>query len=313
MGKDTMDEELRALARGSLREALVRSADDIAPGLAEFGWRELAETDEAFAFSALFEEQGSLAADTEALDVVTAALAGVPGAATVVWPWAASPAVDSDGGRTLDMSGIALRSVAGSHRTVLVPSGGVLHEVDDPQVSEAPLGGMAREFRWVRVRVQGSSANEVAQWTEVERRSRLALASELVGVARRILEVASDQVSTRRQFGRTIGSNQSVRFRMAESYAETVGAASLVTAAWEDGSPSSAAWAKAVAGDAHDAVAKHAMQVCGAIGLSGEHPLPGLVRRGLALDALLGSSRDLHAQLAGELASLAVPEPAGRF
>ena len=180
--------------------------------------------------------------------MVTAALSGVAGAATVIWPWAASPAVDSDDGRTLDMSGIALRSVAGSHRTVLVPSGGVLHEVEDPQVTEAPLGGMAREFRWVRVRVQGSSANEVAQWTEVERRSRLALASELVGVARRILEVASDQVSTRRQFGRTIGSNQSVRFRMAESYAETVGAASLVTAAWEDGSPSSAAWAKAVAG-----------------------------------------------------------------
>ena len=313
MGTDRIDDdELRVLARTSLREVLVRSADNIAPALAEFGWRELAATDEAFAFTALFEEQGSLAADTEALDVVTAALVGVDGDAAVVWPWDASSAMESVAGAHLEVSGIALRSV-GSKRSVLVPSGGRLHLVAEADVAEEPLGGMARHSRWVRVRVRGSSSSDVTEWAEVERRSRLALASELVGVARRILEVATDQVSTRRQFGRTIGSNQSVRFRMAESYAETVGAASLVAAAWEDGSSASAAWAKAVAGDAHDAVAKHAMQVCGAIGLSGEHPLPDLVRRGLALDALLGSSRDLHSRVAAALESVAVPEPAGRF
>ena len=313
MGFDQLDDdELRSLARASLREALVRSADHIAPALAEFGWRELAETDEAFAFTALFEEQGSLGVDSEALDVVTAALAGVDDDATVVWPWDASPAVASDGGAQLDVSGIALRSF-GSGQSALVPSGGRLHLVADADIAEEPLGGMACDSRWVRVRVRGSASGEATGWAAVERRSRLALASELVGVARRILEVATDQVSTRRQFGRTIGSNQSVRFRMSESYAETVGAASLVAAAWEDGSPDSAAWAKAVAGDAHDAVAKHAMQVCGAIGLSGEHPLPGLVRRGLALDALMGSSRDLHARVAAGLGTVSVPEPAGRF
>jgi hypothetical protein len=31
----------------------------------------------------------------------------------------------------------------------------------------------------------------------------------------RIIDIAADQVSTRRQFGRPIGTNQSVRFRIA--------------------------------------------------------------------------------------------------
>jgi hypothetical protein len=306
------DDDLRALARSSLHEALVRSTGDVAPALAEFGWRELAETDEAFAFIALFEEQGSLCADTEALDAVTASLAGLEEPASVVWPRGTVPP-DAEVGNPLEVFGVALRSVAGADRAVLAPTAGGLHEVADPEVDEQPLGGMAAEYRWVRVRVRGSVSRRVADWAEVERRSRLALASELVGVARRILEVASNQVSTRRQFGRTIGSNQSVRFRMSESYAETVGAASLIMAAWEDGSAGSAAWAKAVAADAHDTVAKHAMQVCGAIGLSGEHPLPGLVRRGLALDAVLGPSRELHAQVAAALESEGIPEPAGLF
>jgi alkylation response protein AidB-like acyl-CoA dehydrogenase len=68
-----------------------------------------------------------------------------------------------------------------------------------------------------------------------------------------------------------------------------------------------------VAADAHDTVAKHAMQVCGAIGLSGEHPLPALVRRGFALDAVLGSSRQLHSWVGAALEADGVPEPVGRF
>jgi hypothetical protein len=306
------DEELHAMARASLREALVRSAGDIAPALAEFGWADLAEADEAFAFTALFEEQGALGADTDALDAAVAARTGRSGAVRVVWP-SGAPHRPAGPGEPLEVSGVAFGPVAGSGHEVLVPWGGALVALDGAEVTAAPLGGMADGLRWVRVQVRGAAGDEVAEWAGVQRRARLALASELVGVARRILQVASDQVSTRRQFGRTIGSNQSVRFRMAESYAETVGAASLVMAAWEDGSADTAAWAKAVAADAHDVVAKHAMQVCGAIGLSGEHPLPALVRRGLALDAVLGSSRQLRAAVATELATTGVPEPAGRF
>ena len=116
-------------------------------------------------------------------------------------------------------------------------------------------------------------------------------------MAQRIVDVAVAHASERRQFGRPIGANQAVRHRLAEAYSDVVGARALVAAAWEDGSPSAAAWAKAVAGTAQDAVAKQAIQVCGAIGLSEEHELPRLVRRGFALDALLGSAAMVHGRL----------------
>ena len=133
-------------------------------------------------------------------------------------------------------------------------------------VEEVALGGMARGSAWVRARVWGTPTTELGPWCDVEWRARLAIASELVGLAHRIIDLAADQVSARRQFGRPIASNQAVRFRLAEAYVEMVGAQALIAAAWQDRLPAAARWAKAAAGLAHDAVAKHAMQVCGAIG-----------------------------------------------
>ena len=56
-----------------------------------------------------------------------------------------------------------------------------------------------------------------------------------------------------------IGSNQAVRFRLAEACVEMVGATELIASVWEDGLLAAARWAKAVAGRAHDAVAEHAL------------------------------------------------------
>ena len=176
------------------------------------------------------------------------------------------------------------------------------------EIEEERLVGMAGDSGWRRVRAHGVCGADVGSWSAVARRARLALASELVAVTQRILDVATDQVSTRRQFGRPIGANQSVRFRLAEGFAELAGARALIAAAWEDGSPDASVWAKAVAGATHDSVAKHALQVCGAIGLSDEHPLPGLVRRGFSLDALLGSAMEQDVDFGA-----AVPEPVGRY
>lgn len=284
------DHDLKDLVRTSVRQALQRPPSEVEAALAEFGWRDLAATDEAFAFTTLFEEQGRLAADTDALDGAAAAALGIDGQVTVLWSHAASlVGQDLGGSGRLAVDGVALRGGLEGRR-VLIPVGDRLHLLADPSLDETRLGGMASGSRWVRARGLGVCGADVGSWSEIERRGRLAIASELVGVAQRILEVASEQVTARRQFGRPIGANQAVRFRLAEAYADTAGARALVAIAWEDGSPAAAAWAKAVAGTAHDAVSKHAIQVCGAIGLSDEHPLPALVRRGFALAALAGST-----------------------
>jgi Acyl-CoA dehydrogenase, C-terminal domain len=296
-----IDIEIAALVRNSLREALAGSPKDIAAALANFDWPDLLYTDEGFAFTALFEEQGYLAADTDALDITIATVLGLDGCAPVLWPLtAAASAKDIGGSGVVLIEGVALRGLNAAEN-VLAPVAGRIQMLAVSSIEEIALGGMARDSGWVRGRVYATPTTEFGPWCDVEWRARLAIASELVGVAHRIVDLAAAQVSTRRQFGRPIASNQAVRFRLAEAYVEMVGAQALIAAAWQDRSPAAARWAKAAAGSAHDAVAKHAMQVCGAIGLSEEHPLPRLVRRGMALDALLGSASSQQLQIGKEL------------
>ena len=230
-----MDAESEALARGSVQQALVRAPDDIGAALADFGWTELVENDQAFAFTTLFEEQGYLALDTDALDVVTIAALDVDAPASVIWPRFVTGSEGSRQGGELTVDGVALRSVRTAGATVLAPAAGALQVLDVSAIDEAPLGGMASGTRWMRVRVSGTSRRAQGSWPEIERRSRLATASELVGLARRIIDVATEHVTTRRQFGRPIGTYQAVRHRVAEAYADMAGAKALVAAAWEDG------------------------------------------------------------------------------
>lgn len=307
----TVDDDLRSLVRTSVRQALQQPAERVDAALAEFGWRELAATDPALAVTALFEEQGHLAVSTAALDLVAADALGFDGEVAVVWPHRSTPSGVAGGdrpgeGEELAVDGIALRASPGAARPVLVPVGDRVLRLVDAGLDETPLGGMAAGSGWVRVRGRATGGAEVGAWPELERRARLALASELVGVSQRILDVAAAQVSERRQFGRPIGTYQAVRFRLAEAYAEVAGARAFVAAAWGESTLDAARWAKAAAGGAHDAVAKHAMQVCGAIGLSEEHVLPSLVRRGFALDALTGAAAPPAPRAAGPADRVAV-------
>ena len=308
MPAELHDDDLTDVVRQSLRQALVQSEDDLWVVLATFGWPELAETDEAFAFSVLFEELGTLPFGSDALDVVSAASVGLPGPASIIWPAGFGGSGVTPSRTDLTTEGVALRSLRGTGRTLLVPLGDRLLVLEADEIEEERLVGMARDSGWRRVRAHGARGDDVGSWSAVARRARLALASELVAVAQHILDVATDQVSTRRQFGRPIGANQSVRFRLAEGFAEVAGARALVAAAWEDGSPDASVWAKAVAGATHDSVAKQALQVCGAIGLSDEHALPGLVRRGFSLDALLVSTMEPDVGFAAP-----APEPVGWY
>ena len=81
-----MHDDLTDLARQSLRQALARSQDDLWVVLETFGWPALAETDEAFAFTALFEELAALPFGSDALDIASVAFLPLPGPASVVWP-----------------------------------------------------------------------------------------------------------------------------------------------------------------------------------------------------------------------------------
>ena len=293
--------DIESLVRDSLKQTLAKPFTEISSMLAEFGWYDFVHADESFAFTALFEELGHLGALTNALDLAVAAVLGLDGDEPIVWPLTAEGGTEDGGSGTVTLHGVTLRGGLDGNSHLLAPVNGVMRAIAVSSIDETALGGMASGSSWARVRVSGTPDADLGPWVDVERRASLAVASELVGVAQRIIEIAADQVSTRQQFGRAIGTYQAVRFRLAESYVEMAGARALVKSAWEDGSPSAARWAKTVAGTAHDVVAKHAIQVCGAIGLSHEHPLPALVRRGFALDALMNAASAHPAAIGREL------------
>jgi alkylation response protein AidB-like acyl-CoA dehydrogenase len=126
---------------------------------------------------------------------------------------------------------------------------------------------------------------------------RLALAHELVGASRAMLDLARIHALERVQFGRPIAGFQAVRHRLAEALVAVEAADAAVAAGWDAATPPAAALAKAIAGRSARTVARHAQQVLAGIGFTTEHPLHTYVRRVLVLDRLLGDSRRLTQRL----------------
>jgi hypothetical protein len=156
------------------------------------------------------------------------------------------------------------------------------------------------------VEVSGSAAPLPADRLAAGRR---ALAHELVGCSRTMLQLARDHAVDRIQFGVPIASFQAVRHRLAESLVAVEAAAAAAEGAWQDESDLTAALAKAVAGRSARTVAKHAQQVLAGVGFTTEHTFHLYFRRVLTLDALLGDTRTLTRELGRQLlADREVPE-----
>ena len=108
--------------------------------------------------------------------------------------------------------------------------------------------------------------------------SRVMLAAQCVGRARRVLEMATQQAATREQFGKAIGRFQGVGFKLADM-STALEAAELLTlrAAWrlDEGTMTSedAAMAKLVASEALGMITDEAIQIFGGLGLAEELPI----------------------------------------
>jgi alkylation response protein AidB-like acyl-CoA dehydrogenase len=137
----------------------------------------------------------------------------------------------------------------------------------------------------------------VEVWRSAVAMAQLAIGHELVGTARRMLELARVHALERIQFGRPISSFQAVRHRLAETLVAIEMADAALSGAWDDGSPTAAAMAKAVAGRGARTATRHCQQVLAGIGFTTEHPFHRYLRRVLVLDQLFGSARSLTKDL----------------
>jgi alkylation response protein AidB-like acyl-CoA dehydrogenase len=135
-------------------------------------------------------------------------------------------------------------------------------------------------------------------------RVRTAIASELIGVSQRALEMTLDYVKDRKQFGVPVGSFQAVSHRCAEMLRGTESIRSAAYfAAWAadadpDRLPEAAALAAAAAADGGREVTASAIQAHGGIGFTWEADVHWLYKRAQLDSALLGGARRHRAALA---------------
>ena len=292
-----MDAEEIALFTKSIQQVVARS--DVNRGLLELGWAEALEASPAVAVDVLFAAQGAAAATSTALHQVLAAGLGAPGPVLL-------PALDSHDvpgvveSDRVHVSGVA---IALESELLLVPVGGGLVRVATSYLSLRPVHGLDPAYHLVEVSGSAPFDREPTSgdWNVAVALGHRALAAELVGAGRTMLDLARTHALDREQFGRPISAFQAVRHRLADTLVALESADGLLAASWEDDSPLLAAMAKAVAGRAARTAARHCQQVLAGIGFTTEHRFHRYLRRSLLLDQLLGSSRTLTRDLGTDL------------
>ena len=290
----------RVLFERSLRHATeTTSGEALDAALAELGWHDALADDPRTAVSSLFELQGRSAVTSSALDAVLAVALGIdaPGVA-VVLPLLGLVAPPG-GGR--DAAGLATAAVDRAGAVVIGTADGIVL-VDPKELAIRPIAGLDPAMGLVAVSIAGvGGTSQVGEWTDAVAAGQRALAHELVGASRAMLQLARDHALERVQFDRLIAGFQAVRHRLAEAYVAIEAADGAAGAAWDDGSALAAAAAKALAGRSARVVARHTQQVLAGNGFTAEHPLQRFVRRALVLDRLLGDSRSLTRAMGEEL------------
>ena len=127
-------------------------------------------------------------------------------------------------------------------------------------------------------------------------RAALGTAAQLIGLSRRMLDMAVQYAKVREQFGKPIGSQQAIKHRLANALIEQEFARPMVyRAGWSlaTSAPDAAidvSLAKIYAGQAARFVAKEALQVHGAIGYTIECDLHMWMKRAWALAAAHGDA-----------------------
>lgn len=137
----------------------------------------------------------------------------------------------------------------------------------------------------------------------------LLAAAEAGGAASQIFAEACRYASERRQFGRTIASNQGLRHLLADLHVKQASGWSttlFAAAALDDGIPGArqtASVAKAYVSRAAREVAHGAMQVFGGIAFTEEHPAHRFLRRIIAREQQFGDASYHERQLGRSLAA----------
>ena len=205
----------------------------------------------------------------------------------------------ADGGR---VSGTA-RHVAPAD-THLIVAGAALYAVPKGEAGPARLDGVAP----VTLDLHDAQAEHLAEGPQVpaalrqvRAEGRLVLAAELLAHAETMQAITLEHLRTRQQFGQTLGQFQALQHKAVDLYGAVLLARAVLDAALAragglgpDDLDRTACRVKARANDAAMAMARGAIQMFGALGITAESPLTPHINRTLTLVPRLGTSAALR-------------------
>jgi alkylation response protein AidB-like acyl-CoA dehydrogenase len=217
-----------------------------------------------------------------------------------------STSVDADGRVTGHK--VLVPDAAMTDALVVLVAGAQLRLVRTADARVTSLSTSDQSRRLYSVEFAGAPSRLLAEGhavlAEIENRALVLAAAEALGVGRRAIEDGIAHASTRTQFGKVIGTYQSVSNQLVDSYAALELARSLTYwAAWsvQEDDPQAAvacAAAKAAATEAAVNACEHVIQVLGGVGMTWEHIVHRLYKRAQWLEAFGASGRDLRARIA---------------
>jgi hypothetical protein len=310
-----MDPAERALLAQSVRGALAAASSDGMPDadrvLADLGWRDVLDAEPDAALDVVFGALGETNAVATVLDDVLASGLGLgpdPGLAVLLPPFAAWTPPGRVAAGTVRARGLATTRAASAPRVLIACVGdGDLRGavVATSAVHLVPVRGIDPTAGVVAVEAATDAAAfvplERAAWDRAVAGAQRALAHQLLGGSRAMLELARAHARARVQFGRPIARFQAVRHRLAESLVAIEALDAALSAAASTPRRETALLAKAVAGRTARTVGAHCQQVLAGIGFTTEHPFHRYLKRSIVLDGLLGSSDELVPAIGREL------------
>lgn len=297
-----MDASEIELVRASMRHLVTNYPPaELATQLLESGWGDLLATEAAVAIGLLAEEAGRSTTAGPMLDLVLQHGLGLqPDAATgVVLPPLARGGVETYAGRAdgavVVVNGLVLAGHERATRWLVATDAGVFSvEAGALAFRAAGAGDVALALRSVGGSATGSVLVASSEkWRSAVTLGRKAIAAELIGLAAQMLEDTVAYVNVRHQYGRPIGSFQTVKHRLADVHVATVAARVGLATAWSDSTDVSAMAALCLATRAQQLAATHCQQVHGGIAFTVEHGFHRFIRRGQLVGGLLGHPDDL--------------------
>ena len=291
--------------RGAIANALPTAGGgaDIDAVLAKFGWLEMFDDEPDYAIDIVFSALGAANATATALDDVVASALGQKPCAdlAILLPkfaaWDPPGRIDAD---DLRAHGIATGRAATAAKMLVVCG-----TDSEPWSVIVPMTAAEAEavrgidpdagLRTIRVHGLASGATRLdpAAWRSAVALGRRAVAHQIEGACRTMLDLARTHAMERVQFDRPIARFQAVRHRLAEVLVAVEALAAALTVAREETNPDTAALAKAIAGRTAHTVARHCQQVLAGIGFTTEHPFHRFLKRALALEGLFGSADEI--------------------